>query len=132
MHIQPHSQVRNQGGGEGLPCCFLKIEKSALILEKRPSLCPSLVICTVTLSYALDQTHSESWHIKSFDYLAVFRHIQNILRIIKAYSCVLSNCYGIFRLIQTYSEPLVTLTYSQPCHNSSPGMFRSGGLFKTL
>ena len=37
-----------------------------------------------------------------------------------------------FRLIQAYSALFVTLTYSQPCHIVSPGIFRKGGLFKTL
>ena len=39
---------------------------------------------------------------------------------------------GIFRLIQAYSEPCVTLTYSQPCHIPSPGIFRIRGIFKSL
>ena len=41
---------------------------------------------------------------------------------------------GISRLIQAYSARSVILTYSysQPCHILSPGIFRTGGLFKTL
>ena len=39
---------------------------------------------------------------------------------------------GIFMLIQAYSVPCVTLTYSQLCHILSPGIFRTRGLFKTL
>ena len=36
-----------------------------------------------------------------------------------------------FRLIQAYSAPCVTLSYSQPCHIMSPrGIFRTRGLFK--
>ena len=38
---------------------------------------------------------------------------------------------GYFRLIQAYSEPCVTLTYSQPCHILSPGIFRDGETSKT-
>ena len=36
------------------------------------------------------------------------------------------------RLIQVYSEPFVTLTYSQFCHILSTAIFTTGGTFKTL
>ena len=35
-----------------------------------------------------------------------------------------------FRLLQAYSAPCVTLAYSQPCHIVSPGIFRTGRLSK--
>ena len=75
--------------------------------------CP--VICKVTLCYVLHQTHSEFWHIR---HTGICRHIQS-------YSVLL-------RHIQAYSVPCVTLAYSKPCNIQSPGIFRSGSLFKTL
>ena len=39
---------------------------------------------------------------------------------------------GIFRLIQAYSQPCVTLAYPKPCHIPSPGLFGAGDIFKTL
>ena len=38
----------------------------------------------------------------------------------------------ILRLIQAYSEPYVTFTYSQPCHIPWTGIFRARGISKTL
>ena len=37
-----------------------------------------------------------------------------------------------FRNIQAYSEPCVTLAYSQPSYIPSPGIFRTGSMFKTM
>ena len=37
-----------------------------------------------------------------------------------------------FRLIQAYSIPCVTITYSQPCHILSPSICRTGTFLKTL
>ena len=53
-----------------------------------------------------------------------------VFNVIKAYSRILT-LLRYFRLIEAYSAPCVTLAYSQPCHNLSPGIFRTGG-FKTL
>lgn len=39
---------------------------------------------------------------------------------------------GLLKHIQAYSEPCVTLAYSQPCHIPSPGIFKTDGKFKTL
>ena len=58
-------------------------------------------------------------HIRS--YSALLRHIHSYWDIIKTYS-------GLFR----HSAPCVILAYSQPYHILSPGIFRTGGLFKTL
>ena len=37
-----------------------------------------------------------------------------------------------FRNIQAYSGPCVTLAYSQPSYIPSPGIFRTGSMFKTM
>ena len=44
--IQPHSQTDNYQEEEGLPCPFLKTEKSALILEKKV-----LIVSTFELNF---------------------------------------------------------------------------------
>ena len=54
-----------------------------------------------------------------------------IFSVIKACSRILRH-QGTFRLIQAQSAPCVTLTYLQPCHILSPGIFGTGVLFKTL
>ena len=51
---------------------------------------------------------------------------------VMAYSHILRHYQGIFRRIQTYTAPCITLEYSQPYHILSPGIFRTGGSFKTL
>ena len=71
---------------------------------------------------------SEFWHIPH----SVF---SDICWYIQSYSALLRHTHkywGIFRLIQAYTAPCVTLVYSQPCHILSPGIFRTGCLFKTL
>ena len=80
-------------------------------------------------------TKSDAFIILAYSELYLFRYVQVSLRIfsiIKAYSLKLRYFLGIFRLIQAYSAPLVTFVYSQSCHTPSPGMFRTGGIFKTL
>ena len=37
-----------------------------------------------------------------------------------------------FRNLQAYSEPCVILAYSQPSYIPSPGIFRTGSMFKTM
>ena len=67
------------------------------------------VICIVTLWCVLHQTHSEFWHIQN-----------------SAYSDICSH------LIQAYTAPCITLAYSKTYHIPNPGIFRTGGIFKTL
>ena len=74
-----------------------------------------LVICTVTLSYVLHQTWS---YMQNMCIQILSMHIQYI--------------EALFRLIQAYSALFVTLTYSQPYHIRSFGIFRTGWIFKTL
>ena len=60
-------------------------------------------------------------------------NIQNCLfRYILAYSSMFMHNDAFLRLIQVYSAPCLTLTYLQPCDFPSPGVFRTGGIFKTL
>ena len=61
-------------------------------------------------------------------YIGIFNHIQR-------YSSISTNIKTLLRHIQTYSGVFNTLCnprYSQPCHILSPGIFRTGGLFKAL
>ena len=67
------------------------------------------------------------------------RHIENSGKFrtlfIQVNACIFKHIQhfkGIFRLIQAYSGPCVTLTYSQPCYILSPGIFRTRGIFKIL
>ena len=71
------------------------------------------------------------------------RHIQNtsgifntvfsgVGRHIQAYSALLRDIHSCWDIIKAYSAPCVTLAYSQPWHILSPGIFITGGLFKTL
>ena len=39
--------------------------------------------------------------------------------------------YGTFGRIQVYKAPCVILTYSQPSHIPSPGIFKNRAIFKT-
>ena len=60
-------------------------------------------------------SHSKFWHIQNFPYTGIFRHIQAqsaLLRNIHAYKCIIKDIQTYF---QSYSEPSVTLAYSQPC-----------------
>ena len=89
------------------------------------------VIWLVTLCY----TASDTFRTLGYWELCLFRYMQtysSIFSIIKTYSCILKRYWGIFRLIQAYSAPCVSLTYSQACHILSPGIFRTGGIFKNL
>ena len=89
------------------------------------------IICTVTLCYVLHQTRSEFWHVQNY----LFRYIQaypRILSIIKAYSCILRDCQGMFRLIYLYSAPFLTHAYSEPYHISRHDLLGTRGIFKTL
>ena len=66
--------------------------------------------------------------------LCLFRYIQahsTIFSIIKAYWRT-KHYWGIFKLIQAYSEPCATLACSQPCHIPILGIFKTGGILKTL
>ena len=83
------------------------------------------VICTETLC-----TASDTFRILGYSELCIFSFMPAYLikfRVIKAYSAY----WGI---IKAYSAPCVALAYSQPCHilSLSPGMIRTGGLFKIL
>ena len=60
-----------------------------------------------------------------FSCMQAFSSILSVMKHINAY-------WSIFRLIQAYSGACVTLAYSQPCHILNPGIFRTGGTFKTL
>ena len=64
---------------------------------------------TVTLSYVLHQTHSESWHIQSSVYSCIFRHIQTY----SSLSSIFRHIEALLRNIQVYSGTLRTL--SNPC-----------------
>ena len=75
-------------------------------------------------------------HIQGSDIFGtLFMHIQtfsSIFSIIKAYSCRLRHKYDIFRFIQAYLEPWVSLAYSQPSLIPSFAIFRTEGIFRTL
>ena len=84
------------------------------------------VICTVILFTILAYSTVFSGicqHVQL--YSALFRNIDTYGDIIKAY-------LSIFKFIQAYSAPCVTLTYSQTCHILRHGIFRTEGLLKTL
>ena len=53
------------------------------------------------------------------------KEYSSIFTIIKTHQSILKNCWGIFSLIQAYSEPCVAFSYSWPCHISNPGIFRT-------
>ena len=91
-----------------------------------------LVICTMTLRNAPYQTHPEFWHIRHSVFFRQTPAYSVILSAIKAHSHISKNYQSIFRLIQAYSTPSVTLAYSQPWYILKPGIFRSGILFKSL
>ena len=83
----------------------------------------------MTLCYARDQTHSEFWHIQNFVYSDIFRYIQAYSAgRIQAYSRMLRHCYSIFTLIHAFSEPWVTLAYSQLLKIPIPDMFGTEGI----
>ena len=73
-----------------------------------------------------------SRHIQNNSTLCFFQVYATIFSVIKAYSPILRNSYGIFRLIQSYSAPCVTLTYSQPPHILSSGRFKTVWIFQIL
>ena len=81
------------------------------------------VICTMTLCYALYQTHSEFWHIQHSVFSGICRHIQlysALLRHIDAF-------HAYWHIIMAYSASCVTLIYSQSYHMLSPSIYRAGG-----
>ena len=86
-------------------------------------------VITFTLCYLLHQTHSDFWHIQISVYSGKCWYIQ-------AYSALLRHIHanggikGIFRFIQGYSAPCLTLAFSQPCHILTPAMFRTRDIFK--
>ena len=53
-----------------------------------------------------------------------------IFSVIEAYSHIMRHYFVKFGLIQACSAPCVTLTFSQPFHMVSPGIFGTRGLFK--
>ena len=72
-----------------------------------------------TLCYVLHQAHSELWHIQDSVYSGICRHIEAYL--------------ALLRQIQAYSVlSSVILSYLQPSHILRLGIFRTGGIFKTL
>ena len=78
---------------------------------------------------------TDTLRILAYSVLCFFRYMpayQIIFSVIKVYSHILRHFKGIFRLIQAYSAPCVTITYSQPCHILHPTIFRTRGLFKAL
>ena len=80
-------------------------------------------------------TASGTFRILAYSELCFFRNMPAyliIFSITKAYSRIFGHYYGIFRLIQAYLAPCVTLVYSQPYHIVSPGVIKTGGLFKNL
>ena len=91
-----------------------------------------LVICTITLSNAPYQTHPEFWHIRHSVFFRQMPAYSIILSAIKVHSHISKNYQGIFRFIQAYSTPSVTLAYSEPWYILNPGIFRAGILFKSL
>ena len=88
--------------------------------------------------------------IHRFDCMYCIRHIQNyglfstvffsgfLVFFSGVFSSIIKTCYMFTSIatltthIQAYSAPCVTLTYLQPCHVQNPGIFRTGGLIKTL
>ena len=63
--------------------------------------------------------------------LRIFRDIDvysSIFSIIKT----LTHIEALLRNIEAYTEPCGNLPYSQLCHIMSPGIFRTGYIFKTL
>ena len=58
-------------------------------------------------------------------YAGIFNHIEH-------YYSIFTHSETLFRFIQAYSTPCVTLAYWQPCHILSLGIFRIGSLFQTL
>ena len=93
------------------------------------------------------------WHCSEYICLGVIqwpyamywiRNVQNnsgifstvffgIRRHIQSYSALLRHIHSYWDIIKaSYSAPFVTLAYSKPWHVLSPGIFRTGGLFKAL
>ena len=91
-------------------------------------LCPGnySVNCTTTFCYVLHQTHSKlSCHIQHSVFSGICPHNQS-------YSALVSHIYAYWDFIKAYSALCLILAYPQPYHILSPGIFRTGGLFKTL
>ena len=72
--------------------------------------------CRVTLRYVSKQTYSEP---------CLFLQIQTYSGIFMSYS-------NIFSHIVAYSEPCITLAYSETCHIQNSGIFRTQDIFRTL
>ena len=51
---------------------------------------------------------------------------------IQAYSDIFRHNQAYSRVIKTYSEPCVTLAYSEFWYIQNPGMFKARGIFRTL
>ena len=89
------------------------------------------VICAVTLCYEYVGHIQNSAIFRNSIYSGILRHIQGysvLLKYIHAYRGIVKTYSGLSR----HSALFVTLGYSQPCHIPSPGIFRTGGIFKIL
>ena len=69
--------------------------------------------CIVAVDYVLHQASSESWDVHKPVYLGIFSYIQQYPGIFTHYSCI-------FRHVQIYSKPSVTVPYSESWHNQNP------------
>ena len=110
---------------QNAPLCSDSVLNTSLCLQLLNNLYSDFMLCTA----------SDTFRILVYSALFFFRYMQAysvVFSVIKAYSSILRHYYGIFRLIQAYSAPCVSLTYLQPCHILSPCIFRTRGLFKTL
>ena len=79
-------------------------------------------------------TATDTFTILAYSVLCFFRYMpvySIILSVIEAYSRKLRHYLGIFRLIQAYSAPCVTLAYSRPSHTLNSNIFRTVDLLKT-
>ena len=93
--------------------------------------CSVVFTVTVTPRYVQHQTNSKFWHIENSVYLGICRQIQ-------AYSALLTHIHAYWDIIRAHSSlfiifstqgnsyVLTTLPYS------AAGIFKTGGVFKTL
>ena len=80
------------------------------------------VICTVTLCYVLQQTHSEFWYIHNFVYSGIFK----IFSIIKALSCrleVVLTLFGMGGQKQGATSFSPVTSCKSPLYKSAPKTF---------
>ena len=57
---------------------------------------------------------------------------QKPFRQVLAHSGIIKHIQELFRPIQAYSEPCVTLEYLEPWYNQNPDIFRVRNIFRTL